>query len=429
MRRHVLQPRDDRQVLGTDALALAAGDAVRRLAKPRRQVFVVGEVDRPALLRQVLAHVLVVQREVLRNGDLHRAALGAVGTARAGDGDLAVDDPGGLLHQGDLVPGQRHKIRHVAQVVLHLRHIAHAGEDHHHVLQAGGEANRPGRQGCLRVRGLQQRLGLRGQLCQGAALDRLHDHHRLSVLDRRLIAGPGLYPLALPVQVVDLELHEFHLRVLREDLVQQLGGAVEGEAGVLHQSLGLLVQQPAEAVELLVFGIAAGFDAVEQVVVEVARPGLLQLVVEDPVPVLQGIEKAAVQLRGQREAVPGVAVHQRRLCDPLAGEAVVHDGGVEVGEALFDEPVDHLLDLLDVHGGVVVRVGQRHAHQAESKLFHGLSSCCSVSLFGAFLDSVSFSAQALSAALTIQPSGVFGGMGTTGNMWWRMMSSSVGLRS
>ena len=41
--------------------------------------------------------------QVLRNGDLHRATLGAVGTARAGDGDPAVDDAGHLLHQGDLV--------------------------------------------------------------------------------------------------------------------------------------------------------------------------------------------------------------------------------------------------------------------------------------------------------------------------------------
>ena len=143
---------------------------------------------------------------------------------------------------------------------------------------------------------------------------------------------------------------------------------------MLHQALGLLLQQPAEAVELLILGQAPGLDAVEQVVVEVPRPGLFQLFGEYPLHVLPGVEEAAVQLCGQREAVAGIALHQRLARHPLAGKAVVHDGRVEVGEAPLHEQVHHPLHLLNIHLRRVRRVQLRHAHQAKAKLFHVVAS-------------------------------------------------------
>ena len=48
--RHIFQIFNDGQALGTHTLALAAGNAVRRLAEFLRQRGVIGEGHRPALL-------------------------------------------------------------------------------------------------------------------------------------------------------------------------------------------------------------------------------------------------------------------------------------------------------------------------------------------------------------------------------------------
>ena len=89
---HVLEKIDDVQMLGAHALALAALHAVAGFAVPGGEVLVVGEVDGPALFRQILPHVLVVDGEVLGDADVLGTALGAVMAGGAGDGDLAVDD-------------------------------------------------------------------------------------------------------------------------------------------------------------------------------------------------------------------------------------------------------------------------------------------------------------------------------------------------
>ena len=62
-------------------------------------------------------------------------------------------------------------------------------------------------------------LHRRGDRCQRTALDRLHDNHRQVVPARGLIASAGLYALAVPVQIVDLQLYELKLGVCREHLL------------------------------------------------------------------------------------------------------------------------------------------------------------------------------------------------------------------
>ena len=80
---------------------------------------------------------------------------------------------------------------------------------------------------------LEQLGGLRRHMSQNAALYRLHHHHLLAVLDGDFIAPAGLDILAVPVQIVDLQLDEVHLRVRGKNLVQQRGGVVERKTDVL----------------------------------------------------------------------------------------------------------------------------------------------------------------------------------------------------
>ena len=62
-------------MLRADAFAPAAGDTRVRGTEALRQTGVVGKVDRPALLFQILAHILIVQGKVPGNRDAHRAAF------------------------------------------------------------------------------------------------------------------------------------------------------------------------------------------------------------------------------------------------------------------------------------------------------------------------------------------------------------------
>ena len=160
--------------------------------------------------------------------------------------------------------------------------------------------------------------------------------------------GAGLDPLALPVQIVELHLHKLHVGIFGQDLIQQLGRVVEGKAGVLHKAFGLLLEKPVEAVVFLVLQIVGGLDAVDEIIVKIACAGLLELFVEDPVAVLEGMEEAAVQLGGQRKAVPGIAVHNGFLRGALAGKAVIHDSRIEIGKAPFDKDIDHFLELIHI---------------------------------------------------------------------------------
>lgn len=87
--------------------------------------------------------------------------------------------------------------------------------------------------------------------------DRLHDDNRFAVFYGYIIAGFALNPLAVPIQIVDLQLDKLHFRVPGEYIIQQVGRAMEGEAGNFYKPLRFFIQQPVKAVELLKFFIAA----------------------------------------------------------------------------------------------------------------------------------------------------------------------------
>ena len=112
VRRHIFQIIYDREMLRAYALALAAGYAVARLSTLGRQSIIIGEVDRPALLLEILPHILVVQRKILRDRYPHRAALHAIRASCTRDGYLRVDDIGNLEAGLLLFLSQRLEVSH-----------------------------------------------------------------------------------------------------------------------------------------------------------------------------------------------------------------------------------------------------------------------------------------------------------------------------
>ena len=73
--------------------------------------------------------------------------------------------------------------------------------------------------GAAAVQLVQHSLGIVGQVDKVAALDRLHDEHRLAVLAADFIALAALDGDVVIVQIVELDLHDLDLRVLGQNLV------------------------------------------------------------------------------------------------------------------------------------------------------------------------------------------------------------------
>ena len=149
---HILQVIDDGEMLRAYAFTLSAADAFTCFAAVLCDDPVVREIDGPAFFLKMLQHVLIVDGKELWNGDVHGTSVSAVGARGTGNGDLTVDDLSGAETEQSLFFIQRPEVLHEAQVVLHLLHTAHAGEDHHDIGKGCRKADGPGRHRHLSVR-------------------------------------------------------------------------------------------------------------------------------------------------------------------------------------------------------------------------------------------------------------------------------------
>ena len=84
----MLQIIDDGQMLGADALALAAADTVGCFPVLFRRHVILGVGHCPALKLHILPLDIVIQGEVLRNSDLHGASCSAVRASSTGNGNF-----------------------------------------------------------------------------------------------------------------------------------------------------------------------------------------------------------------------------------------------------------------------------------------------------------------------------------------------------
>lgn len=358
--RHILQQLSDGQVLGADALALAAADAVRGAgAGPGVDILIV-VVRVPVVVGVLRVH----DGKQVGDGDMLRAAVGAVAAGRAGDQILLAEDLHHLGNGGTLGIVQRRKVLHVAQVVLHLLHAAHAGQHHQHTGEARGKPDGIAG-GAAAVQGVQHGFCVVGQVDKAAALDRLHDQYRLVVLTANLIAFAALDGNVIVVQVVELDLHDLNLRVLGQDLVQHLGAVVERDAHMAHLALGFQLERRlvgAAVLEMLVVGRPLGVHEVEVKVIDTAG---LELALEEGTDIRLRLEVALAQLIGQDVLFPIMAAGQALFQGQLAFALDVAVGCVKVVEPLRQKGIDHLLGLFNVD----VLPLHRQAHTAEPEIF------------------------------------------------------------
>lgn len=344
-------------MLGADGLALAALDAVGGLAGVPGHHLVV-EVGVPVPEPLLVVHA----GEQPGDADVHGTAVGAVVAGGAGDEIHAAEDLADPVHRRPLIVAEGLEIPHEAHVVGELGHVAHAGEHHAHLGEAGGEAD--GVAGvAAAVEGVEDRLGRVGQIHQIAALHRLHHDHRLAELLAHLVDLPALHRQILVVGVVELDLHHLDLGILGEDLLQDGGLVVEGDAYVADEALLLQGEGGLIGPAALELGEVAAALGVHQIEVEVVHAAGGQLAAEEGLDIRLGLEIGVGELVGEEKAVPGIAAGQRLPDGQLALAADVAVGGVEIVEAGVQEGVHHLLGLPDVH--LFFDHGQAHHAEAE----------------------------------------------------------------
>ncbi len=272
-----------------------------------------------------------------------------------------------MLEDGQLMLGERFVLLEQGDLVLHLLHLGHAGEHGDDLGDGLQEPEAPSDGDLPGLGGLELLHVFVIELRQGASAQRLHDPYGKIVLGG--VVDLLLAILEHPVEVVDLQLDELHVLAvgLHEPLqVVEIGVAGEPEMPdlPLFPHLDQERDVPVLGVEVLLdVGLA---DVVDEVVVEVPRAGLLELLLEDLLGVPHVGHVVSGELVGEEVAVPRV-FGERLAHDGLGVAAVVAPCGIVVVYPLFHRLVDERVDLL-LNGFRIVAVRDRKAHRAECEL-------------------------------------------------------------
>ena len=192
---------------------------------------------------------------------------------------------------------------------------------------------------------------------------------KLDVLLAQQVDLP-LRVLEVPVEVIDLQLAEFHcVPVDREEALNDCTGAVGGEAEMTNASVFLLccqvVVNPVSRVEILIDVQLA--DIVDQIEVKILHAAFFKLFLEDLLDFVHVGQVVAGKLVGQIKAFPRMS-GQGPAQDQLRVAAVVAPGGVVIVDSALHGAGDHFVDQLLIHARIVaVDHGQPHGAHAERR--------------------------------------------------------------
>ena len=355
-------------MLGADAFAGAALQAILCLgAFPGVDVVIV--ISGVPVVEDPLG---IQQGEEAGDVDTLGADLSAVPAAGAGNGAQVPEDLTDFCHRFRFLFIQGLEVGHIAQVVFHHCHIAHTGQGHNHALLGCGETDGIAGVGAALqiVKHLLSRLG---QLNQAAALDGFHNNGALAVLAADFQALPGLHRRIVEVHIVQLDLHHLDLGIFGEDLVQNWGFIVEGDAKVLDFTFCEQFQRSLVTTQGFVPPEAVGILGMHQVEVKILHTAGFQLLLEQGTDILVFLDEVAGEFIDQDVLVPGIAGGQAFFQRKFALAAQIAVGGIKIVEACRQEGIHHFVGFFNVHLAVYHR--QTHTAEAEVLFNFGKISC------------------------------------------------------
>ena len=271
-----------------------------------------------------------------------------------------------LIHRFSFFPVERAEILHKRNVIAKLREIAHTGKDHHDPVEPGGKADGV-TCGRSAVKIFQHFFCIFGQIHEVSALYRFHHDDGFPVLAAHLVTFFGLHRRIFEIDVVQLDLHDFHLRIFGQDLVKHFRRIVERNTHVLHLSRRFQLERMLVRVAFFIFLEYAFALRVHQIKIEILHPAGLELFFKQRQNILFFLKKACGKFVRQNETLPRIS-----LCDTLADRrfalpAEIYPRRIEIIKAFRHKDIDHLrklpeIDFVSLH---------RQTHTAEPEiLFH-----------------------------------------------------------
>ena len=228
-------------------------------------------------------------------------------------------------------------------IILQLVEAGHAGEHHRHAGNRLQKTEGPGGNRLVRAQSLQAGHGRAVKLCQTAAAKRLHDPDGEVVFLEQLHLG--LRVLEMPVDIVQLDLTEFHfLSISLQEALHDVIASMGGEAQVADAAIPFLLPQIVHNAVLFVqIGVDIHLaDVVEQVEIKIFHLAFFQLAREDFLYLRHVGQIIAREFAGQIKALPGM-LFQSLTDDRLGMAVVVAPGRIVIVDALRHGVVHHVL--------------------------------------------------------------------------------------
>lgn len=316
--------------------APAAPDAVGSLAAPLRVRCVP-----PAAVPIDIPLVRVEIGKEVGDGDLFRAAVHAVAARRARNGVERAEHLANAVDRPHLRLRERPDVLHKGEIVVHLRHIAHAGEHHADLREVRRKAERIARIGAA-VQRVEDRLCAVGQIDENAPFDRLHDDDGRAVPHTHVVAGAALNGIVVVIGVVELKLNDFHRGIRGEDLVEHIGGIVEGKPDVADLPLFFQLERRfigTAALELLKI---LRVLRVHQIKIEILYPAPCELLFKERTDIRLRLKIRVGELIDEEKALARVAGDETLTDRKLALARYVPVRRIEIIEPLRQKGVYHV---------------------------------------------------------------------------------------
>ena len=188
------------------------------------------------------------------------------------------------------------------------------------------------------------------------------------------VAEPRLHLRIVPVKVIELQLHDLHLRMLREDRLEKRCIAMEGKSQVMHLALRFQLLHKFKCTEGLCFFVGRWIQPVQPVVIDVVYAEPLQLPCEKSWHFLRLFQHEHGQLISDRKIFARIPLHDCFTKSDLTLPVMVAGCCVEIRKTSSEKCIHHLFHSFNIYALCVRLIQQRQTHQAKTKFFHDIST-------------------------------------------------------
>ncbi len=210
------------------------------------------------------------------------------------------------------------------------------------------------------------------EIDKASSFDRFHHNDRLAVLFTDFVDLAAFHGRIFIIHVIELDLDDLDLRMLRQNHVQDVRLVMEGDSEMANQPFLLQRITGLISPAALVFLIVVPVLGVHQVEVKIVNTAQLKLPFDKRTDVFLLIEVGCRQLVGQKEFLSGIALcHTVPDCS-FRKPADISVCRIEIVETGSDKGIRHPAELLIVH--TAAHHGQAHAPKAEVSVYFGKES-------------------------------------------------------